>query len=94
MILISNAHEQRILFMDAIREIVSGNALASVIKLPKRLRDRQVEVIVLPAHDSDAANAADATPKVSRAELDEMKKTSSAVELTGSIPYPYMTIRP
>jgi len=77
--------------MDAIREIVSGDALSSVIRLPKWLRGRQVEVIVLPAREQDSKRTSATVPKVTREELDEMKKTSTAVELTGSIPHPYMT---
>jgi hypothetical protein len=46
--------------VDAIREIVSGRALSSIVKLPKSLRNRQVEIIVLPAGEaaSDASKPA------------------------------------
>lgn len=78
--------------MDAIREIVSGNALSSVIKLPKWLHNRQVEVIVLPVNRQTDGVSTPFAPKVSRLELDEMKKGSAAVKLRGAISHPPITI--
>jgi hypothetical protein len=75
--------------MDAIREIVSGNALSSIIKLPKSLRNRQVEIIVLPA---SVAAVSTSVPKISRNKILEMKKNSTSVKLTGAIPHAPITI--
>jgi hypothetical protein len=77
--------------MDAIREIVSGNALSALIKLPKSLRNRQVEIIVLPARGADSVEGK-SVRKISRNELLEMKKNSASVKLTGAIPHAPITI--
>jgi hypothetical protein len=37
--------------MEAYREIIDGNKLASVVDLPEDLRKSEVEVIVLPVKD-------------------------------------------
>jgi hypothetical protein len=79
-------------YVDAIREIVSGKALSSVIRLPDWLRDGQVEVIVLPASDRAIGIPAPSVPKVSRRELDNMKKGSVTEKLTGAINHPPVTI--
>ena len=34
--------------MNAVRQIVDGNALSQIVKLPKHMQSGQVEVIVLP----------------------------------------------
>ncbi|MDR0853304.1 MAG: hypothetical protein LBN34_02940 [Clostridiales Family XIII bacterium] len=74
--------------MDAIREIVNGNALSSIIKLPKSLRDKQVEVIILPINEE----VSDTEIKVSRDILRQMKKNATVTKLTGAISHEPITI--
>jgi hypothetical protein len=78
--------------MDAIREIVSGNALSSIMKLPKWLHSRQVEVIVLPVVGETGGDSLVSTSKISRRELDALKKDSVAIRLTGAISHPPITM--
>jgi hypothetical protein len=37
--------------MDAIRKIINSDKLISVVNIPKSLRDKQVELIILPVAD-------------------------------------------
>jgi hypothetical protein len=88
-------HLRKVMTMDAVRQIVDGSALASLIRLPRSLHDRKVEVIVLPVADrAEEQNKTQAAqlPRITRAQLDEMKKTSKIKSLCGSIPYPSITI--
>jgi hypothetical protein len=76
--------------MDAMREIVSGSALSSIIKLPKSLQNRKVEIIVLPV--VEAAETDKPLPKISGDKIRALKKNSSSVKLTGAIPHAAITI--
>jgi hypothetical protein len=38
--------------MEFVRQVVKGNALSSILDLPPSFKDVQVEVIVLPVHDT------------------------------------------
>jgi hypothetical protein len=81
--------------MDAVRQIVDGSALASLIRLPRTLHNKKVEVIVLPVADSAEGKNKTQTaelPQITRAQLDEMKKTSKVKSLCGSIPHSPITI--
>jgi hypothetical protein len=88
-------HFGKVTTMDAVRQIVDGSALAPLIRLPKSLHDRKVEVIVLPVTDNaEGKNETQAAefPRITRAQLDELKKTSKIKSLCGSIPHPPVTI--
>jgi hypothetical protein len=81
--------------MDAVRQIVDGSSLAAIIRLPKSLHDKKVEVIVLPVTDSAEGKNESRTaefPRITIAQLDELKKTSKVKSLCGSIPHPPITI--
>ena len=82
--------------MDAIRQIIDGSVLAPIIKIPKSMHGRKVEVIVLPL----AGNGADSLtqekpelPRITKAQFEELRAKSTARKLTGSIPHPYITAR-
>jgi hypothetical protein len=81
--------------MDAVRQIVDGSALASIIRLPRSLHDKKVEVIVFPVTDNAEKKNESHTaelPRITIAQLNEMKKTSKVKSLCGSIPHPPVTI--
>jgi hypothetical protein len=77
--------------MDAIRQIVDGSALAPLIRLPKSFHGKKVEVIVFPAEKDESADKG--LPRITRAQLDELKRTSKVSALRGSIPHPAVTIQ-
>ena len=80
--------------MNAIRQIVDGSALAPIIKIPRSLHGRKVEVIVLPVADSGTGSVAQEKadlPRITKAQLEELRAKSTATKLTGSIPHPYIT---
>lgn len=82
--------------MDAVRQIVDGSALATLIRLPRSLHGKKVEVIVLPVSENAVVNEGKKSadiPKITRARLEELRTTSTASKLTGSIPHPYVTIQ-
>jgi hypothetical protein len=82
--------------MNAVRQIVDGNALASLIRLPRSLYDKKVEVIVLPVIDNSIAQVEEMKadlPQISKAQMDGLRAKSTATKLTGSIPRPYVTIQ-
>jgi hypothetical protein len=81
--------------MNAVRQIVDGSELAQLIRLPRSLHGKKVEVIVLPVDDSGTDRAEESgsgMPQITKAQLDELKKTSKIVSLCGSIPHPPITI--
>jgi hypothetical protein len=80
--------------MEAVREIVDGSALATVVSLPAALHSRKVEVIVFPVTDAAAtpSNENAHAQKITRARLDELKKGSRLMALRGAIPHPPTTI--
>jgi hypothetical protein len=81
--------------MEAIRQIVDGSALASLIRLPRSLHGKKVEVVVTPVAEGTVAQAerqAKGMPLITKAQLDELKKTSKVRSLCGSIPHPPITV--
>jgi hypothetical protein len=80
--------------MEAVRKIVDGSALATVVNLPASLHSRKVEIIVLPAVDVVGTPNSGKTSmrKITRARLDELKGKSKIMALRGSIPHPPTTI--
>ena len=65
--------------MNAVRQIVDGNALAQIIKLPKYLQSRQVEVIVMPVVQDRSRR------QITRSQLDALLSGSNTEALTGSL---------
>jgi hypothetical protein len=81
--------------MEAVRKIIDGSVLATVVNLPASMYDGKVEIIVFPAPDDPSVNKSDtgqSLPGITRARLDELKKNSKVATLRGSIPHPPTTM--
>jgi len=65
--------------MNAVRQVVDGNVLAQIIKLPKYFQSRQVEVIVMPV-----AQNRNRRP-TTRSQLTSLLRGSNTEALTGTL---------
>jgi hypothetical protein len=70
--------------MEAVREIVDGSVLSSVLSLPKSYQNRQLEIIVFPCEPDK--NIRSNSPKMTSEELDAIVKGSTVESLIGIIP--------
>lgn len=66
--------------MTAVRQIVNSNVLRQIIKLPKSLQDRPVEIIVMPVNERRTR------PKFNRKQLDSLITGSNTQALSGVLP--------
>jgi len=65
--------------MNAVRQIVDGNTLAQIIKLPKHMQSRQVEIIVMPVEQNRKRHP------TTRSQLEALLIGSNTEALTGSL---------
>jgi len=70
----------REVFMNAVRQVVDGNALAQIIKLPKHMQSKQVEIIVMPIEENRKRRP------ITRSQLEVLLKGSNTETLTGTLP--------
>ncbi len=66
--------------MEVVRKYIDADSLMSIMKLPEKFRNRKLEVIILPAEESE---------KVSKKTADIEQALQS---LAGAIPYTDMTL--
>jgi len=66
--------------MNAVRQVVNGDTLAKVIKLPKHLQSRQVEIIVMPVEQNVRRRP------ITRSQLEALLSGSNTEALTGALP--------
>jgi len=66
--------------MNAVRQIVDSNELSQVIRLPKSLQNRQVEVIVMPIVESPIKR------QITRSQLKARLSGSVTEAITGVLP--------
>ena len=66
--------------MYAIRQVVDGNALAQIVKLPKHMQSGQVEIIIMPAEQNRRQHP------ITRSQLEALLSGSNTEALTGSLP--------
>jgi hypothetical protein len=66
--------------MEAIRKVVDGSLLDSIISLPQHFQNRKVEIIVLPVEEPIESQ------KISAAEMDSILVGSITESLMGSLP--------
>ncbi|MCL2462022.1 MAG: hypothetical protein FWF44_05100 [Defluviitaleaceae bacterium] len=71
--------------MEAIRQVVDGNLLSSIIELPKNFQNRKVEVLVFPVSE-DEYRRKKVLPIISEDEFEEMFKGSITESLVGAVP--------
>jgi len=66
--------------MNAVRQVVDGNTLAQIIKLPEHMQSRQVEIIVIPVEQNRRRHP------IKRSQLEALLSGSNTEALTGSLP--------
>ncbi|GHU81023.1 hypothetical protein FACS1894191_7470 [Clostridia bacterium] len=71
--------------MEAVRQIIDGNLLNSVIPLPESFRNMKVEVTIKPASEENSL------PFTTRAQLRAMLSGSVTQSISGALPYTDMT---
>ena len=67
--------------MNAVRQIVDGNELSQVVKLPRHLRDKKVEIIVFPVPDEEDKPFRTTT----RSQLEAMLPGSRTEAMSGAL---------
>jgi hypothetical protein len=72
--------------MEAVRQIVDGNLLGSVIALPKAFRDIRVEVTVRPVFEEKGM------PAITRSALRAMLDDSVTQSISGVLPHTDMAL--
>lgn len=71
--------------MNVVRQVVDGSVLAQIIRLPKHLQSKQVEIIVMPIEQNQNRQI------ISRSQLEARLSGSNTEVLTGALPIEFDT---
>ncbi|TYO96929.1 hypothetical protein [Desulfallas thermosapovorans] len=59
--------------MNFVRKVANSNILASIIDIPESLRNKKVEILILPYENEHGEAGIDQTPKRARGLLEQYK---------------------